>query len=143
MDKKIIGIICVVAIVIVGLILALSGGGGGDNSSSKDTTDPFNGTGAKLENVTISSSYSFLKVNGKIMFKNDESYASISADVNLKDGSKISESLVKNWNNVNKDQWYTFDGSLLSTSAGKHSKSEIESIDFKYKNKVIYTWKNS
>jgi len=38
------------------------------------------------------------------MFKNDKSYASIGADVKLKDGSKISESIVKNWNNVEKDQ---------------------------------------
>jgi len=141
------GIIGIVGICCIGILILVVGGGllspDNSNTSSSDTSDPFDGKGAKLENVSVSSSYGFFKVNGKIMFKNDKSYASIGADVNLKDGSKISESIVKNWNNVEKDQWYTFDGSLFSTSGNKHSKSDIESIDFKFDNKVIYTWKNN
>ena len=76
------------------------------------------------------------------MFKNDEYYADLAADVNLNDGSKISESIVQNWNNVKKDQWYKFDGMLLSTSGNSYSLSEIKSVDFKYNDNVIYTWVN-
>jgi hypothetical protein len=140
------GIVGIVIICCIGvLILAVLGGmlGGDNTSSSSDTADPFNGKGAKLENITISSSYGYFSVKGKIMFKNDETYAAIDADVNLKDGSKISESIVKNWNNVKKDQWYTFDGNLFSTSGNTYSMSDLESVDFKYNDEIIYTWKNS
>ena len=142
------GILGIVGICCIGILLLVVVGGllspDNNNSSSSNTNDdPFNGKGAKLENVTVSSSYGFFKVNGKIMFKRDHSYASIGADVNLKDGSKISESIVENWNDVQKDQLYSFDGSLFSTSGGSHSMSDIESIDFKFDNDIIYTWKNS
>ncbi|RBQ22552.1 hypothetical protein ALNOE001_17610 [Candidatus Methanobinarius endosymbioticus] len=68
---------------------------GPDNSGSS-SFDSFNGKNAKLDNITVSSDYGYFKVNGKIMLKNDETRASLGADVNLKDGSKISEFIVKN-----------------------------------------------
>jgi len=140
MDKKYIkGIVCVVLIAIVAIAASMSGG---DKTNSVDESDPFNGKDARLENVTVTSSYGFFSVNGKIMFKNDEVYASLAADVNLQDTSKVSESLVENWNDVKKDQWYKFDSSLLSLSGNDYSMSDIKSIDFKYNNEIIYTWEN-
>lgn len=141
--KGIIGIIAICCIGILLVVAVSSMMGGDNNNSSTNINDPFNGKNAKLENITVSSSYGYFKVNGKIMFKNDERYAQLGADVNLNDGSKISESIVKNWNDVEKDQWYSFDGSLFSTSGNDNSMSDIESIDFKYDDEIIYTWKNS
>lgn len=135
---SIIGVCCVLII-----IFALVGGfGSSDVNTSSDSNDPFNGHDARLENVTISSSYGYFDVDGKIMFKNDESYADVSAEVTLKDGSKISESIVKNWNDVKKDQWYQLDGNLFSTSGNDYTLSDIQSADFIFNGDVIYTWKN-
>ncbi|WP_303247498.1 hypothetical protein [uncultured Methanobrevibacter sp.] len=131
-----IGGICCIGIIIIFLISSVI------TPDANTANDDFNGKDARLENVSISSSYGFFSVDGKIMFKYDESYAELSADVNLKDGSKIAEPIVKNWNDVNKDQWYTFDGSLLSTSGNDYSLDDISSVDFKYNDEVIYTWKN-
>ena len=105
-----VGSVCCIGIILLAVIF---GFGSSDVNTSSDTNDPFNGNNARLENVSISSSYGYFDVSGKIMFKHDESYASLAADVNLNDGSKISESIVKNWNDVKKDQWYKFDGILL------------------------------
>lgn len=133
-----IGGVCCIGIIIILLISSAII----PDANTTDKNDVFNGKDARMENVSISGSYGFFTVNGKIMFKYDESYADLAADVNLKDGSKISESIVKNWNNVKKDQWYTFDGSLLSTSGNDYSLNDINSVDFKYNDEVIYTWEN-
>ena len=132
-----IGSICCIGIILLAVIF---GFGSSDVNTSSDTNDPFHGNDARLENVSITSSYGYFNVDGKIMFKNDEYYADLAADVNLKDGSKISESIVHNWNNVKKDQWYKFDSMLLSTSGNSYSLSEIKSVDFKYNDNIIYTW---
>lgn len=95
-----IGCICCIGIILLAVIF---GFGSSDVNTSSDTNDPFNGNDARLENVSITSSYGYFNIDGKIMFKNDEYYADLAADVNLNDGSKISESIVQNWNNVKKD----------------------------------------
>ncbi len=144
--KKTTGIIGIVIICCIGvLIIAFVGGVLSPDSGMPSTnpSDPFNGKDAKMENVTISSSYGYFDVNGKIMFKNSESvYTELSAVVTLNDGSKIEESIVKNWNNVEKDQWYNLDGMLLSTSGNDYSASDIKSVDFVFNDEVIYTWNN-
>ncbi|KZX15542.1 hypothetical protein [Methanobrevibacter filiformis] len=143
MDKKyIIGIVCIVLIAIVAIAASMSGGDNTATTKDADQNDPFNGANAKLENITISSNYGSFDVSGKIMFKNDETYADLGANVNLQDGSKISESIVKNWNDVEKNQWYALDGYLLSASGNDYSLSDIKSIDFKYDGKIVYTWEN-
>lgn len=129
-------------ILVVVLATVLISGCIGSGETTTNANDPFNGKNAKLDNVSVTLSYGYFQVNGKIMFKNDESYASISPDVNLQDGSKISESIVKNWNDVKKDQWYSFDGMLFSTSENSYSLSDVKSVDFKFDNEIIYTWKN-
>lgn len=142
--------VCCVGILVVGGIASIlspdktstSSTTSTDDQTTSASADPFNGNNAKMENVSISSSYSYFDVNGKIMFKYDESYASLEAEVTLTDDSKISESIVKNWNNVKKDQWYTMDGNLFSTSGNDYSISDIKSVDFIYDGEVIYTWNN-
>lgn len=146
------GIIGIVLVCCVGILIVAAIGGilspdqtGTSTSNSDDTSvsDPFNGKNAKMENVTIESSYGYFDVNGKIMFKNDEGYTSLEAEVTMNDGSKISESIVKNWNNVKKDQWYTMDGNLFSTSGNDYSISDIKSVDFIFDGDTIYTWENN
>jgi hypothetical protein len=142
--EKVLFIGVVIASVML-LLLVLVGSSGilKDLTRSFNNSDEFNGKDAKLENVSITSSHGFFKVSGKIMFRNDNSYAQIGADVNLKDGTKISESIVKNWNDVKKGEWYTFDGMLMSTSGHDYSLSDIQSIDFKFNDQVIYTWEGN
>ena len=137
--KKIASIlgVCCILIIIVAVL-----GGFGSSDVNTDPNDPFNGKNVKLENVSISSSYGYFDVDGKIMFKNDESYASLGAEVTLKDGSKVSESIVKNWNDVKKDQWYQLDGNLFSTSGQEYSVSDLQTVDFTYNGDVVYTWTN-
>mgnify|MGYP003240267631 FL=1 len=114
------------------------------NLEDTSVSDPFNGKNAKLENVTIESSYGYFTVDGKIMFKNSESvYTQLEAVVTLQDGSKIEESIVKNWNNVDKDQWYQIDGNLFSTGGNDYSLSDIKSVDFIFDGDTIYTWENN
>ncbi|WP_297898245.1 hypothetical protein [Methanobrevibacter sp.] len=145
--KGIIGIIigvCCIGILIIAAAGMFSSDKTGTNvSTDTDSQDPFNGKNAKMENVTISSSYGYFDVNGKIMFKNSESvYTELSAVVTLNDGSKVEESIVKNWNNVEKDQWYQVDGNLFSTSGNDYSLSDIKSVDFTHDGETIYTWTN-
>ena len=64
-----IGGICCIGIIIIFLISSVI------TPDANTANDDFNGKDARLENVSISSSYGFFSVDGKIMFKYDESYA--------------------------------------------------------------------
>ena len=125
------GIIAIVGIS-VGVILLISMG------NILGSSDSFNGKNAKLENLTIVPDNENIKINGQIIFKNDEDFTSLSADVKLKDGCNTPGTVVKNWNKVQKDQWYAFE----TTIPNNHKFSSVELVDFKLNNETIHTWVN-
>lgn len=76
MEKKYIGIICIVAVIVIIAIAAL---GGGDSTSKP------------IANVTdvqiVDEGYGMYSLTGKIVFSEDTGYAEINGEAKLSDGS--------------------------------------------------------
>ena len=113
MEKKYIGIICIVAVIVIIAIAAL---GGGDSTSKP------------IANVTdvqiVDEGYGMYSLTGKIVFSEDTGYAEINGEAKLSDGSVEDIPLVTNWASTTAGTTYNIDTPLLITS-DMNSISEI------------------
>ncbi|GAA5819484.1 MAG: conserved hypothetical protein [Methanobrevibacter sp. CfCl-M3] len=126
------------SIISVFIVFILVGFSLGCTSSDSDSSSNETADAVELKDVSVSSDYfDYPELSGNAIFKKDHSYASINADIHLTDDS-VDTSYAKSWNDVKAGTKYTLGGSMLTS----HKLSEIKSIDFKYNNKVVYTWKN-
>ena len=106
MEKKYIGIICIVAVIVIIAIAAL---GGGDSTSK-----PI----ANVNDVQIvDEGYGMYSLTGKIVFSEDTGYAEINGEAKLSDGSVEDIPLVTNWASTTAGTTYNIDTPLLITSA--------------------------
>lgn len=115
MEKKYIGIICIVAVIVIIAIAAL---GGGDSTSKP------------IANVTdvqiVDEGYGMYSLTGKIVFSEDTGYAEINGEAKLSDGSVEDIPLVTNWASTTAGTTYNIDTPLLITS----DMSSISEITF-------------
>lgn len=115
MEKKYIGIICIVAVIVIIAIAAL---GGGDSTSKP------------IANVTdvqiVDEGYGMYSLTGKIVFSEDTGYAEINGEAKLNDGSVEDIPLVTNWASTTAGTTYNIDTPLLITS----DMSSISEITF-------------
>ena len=115
MEKKYIGIICIVAVIVIIAIAAL---GGGDSTSKP------------IANVTdvqiVDEGYGMYSLTGKIVFSEDTGYAEINGEAKLSDGSVEDIPLVTNWASTTAGTTYNIDTPLLTTS----DMSSISEITF-------------
>lgn len=115
MEKKYIGIICIVAVIVIIAIAAL---GGGDSTSKP------------IANVTdvqiVDEGYGMYSLTGKIIFSEDTGYAEINGEAKLNDGSVEDIPLVTNWASTTAGTTYNIDTPLLITS----DMSSISEITF-------------
>lgn len=115
MEKKYIGIICIVAVIVIIAIVAL---GGGDSTSKP------------IANVTdvqiVDEGYGMYSLTGKIVFSEDTGYAEINGEAKLSDGSVEDIPLVTNWASTTAGTTYNIDTPLLITS----DMSSISEITF-------------
>lgn len=115
MEKKYIGIICIVAVIVIIAIAAL---GGGDSTSK-----PI----ANVNDVQIvDEGYGMYSLTGKIVFSEDTGYAEINGEAKLSDGSVEDIPLVTNWASTTAGTTYNIDTPLLITS----DMSSISEITF-------------
>lgn len=115
MEKKYIGIICIVAVIVIIAIAAL---GGGDSTSKP------------IANVTdvqiVDEGYGMYSLTGKIVFSEDTGYAEINGEAKLSDGNVEDIPLVTNWASTTAGTTYNIDTPLLITS----DMSSISEITF-------------
>lgn len=144
MNKK--GIISVlIVLALVGFSLGCTSSNSNSNSSSSNKTS----TNCEFKDVSFYDSgnqFSPIGMSGNVRWTDkDHSHALLSADLNLKDGTTDSISILKTWSDIQKDKWYKFDGLVVFTSTGSENPttiSDVKTIDIKDNKKVVYTWKN-
>ncbi|MDR2831166.1 MAG: hypothetical protein LBB45_09100 [Methanobrevibacter sp.] len=112
-------------------MVALGGG-----SSPKETI--------KFEDISVTSGgFGSAQLSGYVTWLDgDHTYAQISGVAHFADGSDYTLAIIKNYNDIKKDQKLSLGGSYLYFGQDK-SLSDVKSIDFKDKNKVVYTWNNT
>jgi len=124
MDKKyIVAIICVVAIVAVGLVVAM--GGGDKTSTSSDEK------GINVSDVSVSEgSYGTYDINANVVPDKDYSYLELVAIYYDNDGAVIyKDSLSWNINDAKEGQKYKIDGTSYISGKGTPVKVELGLFD--------------
>jgi hypothetical protein len=115
------------------LILAVFAGVGNHSNDSLLNTDTNRvvNQDVVMKDVSIyEGDFQQFKVGGTFKTNKDMSYLSFGAQVHLNDGTTTSESIVKNYNNIQAGTEYNIDGNLLQFQMNKGALSDISSVDF-------------